>query len=316
VEGGFTMLALVADEKGGPEQLDYRDDIPLPYVGIGDVLVRVHAASFTPTELSWPSTWVDRLGRDRRPIIPGHEVCGAVEALGSGTTGFEIGDVVYGLTDWYRNGAAAEYVAVEVRNLAAKPASLDYVHSAAIPMPGLTAWQALFVQGELTSGQAVLILGAGGGVGSFAVQLAHQAGARVIGTGHSSAADLAKKLGADEFINIDTEELHDVVQDVDLVVDLVGGEAVVQSQSAVRSGGRIVSLVEEKPSDGGRADLRAKYFVVEPQPAQLAEIARRIDDGELRPVLGDVVPLSDGRKAFEVKRDPGHLGKSVLQVSD
>ena len=138
-----SMWALRLHERGGPEQLAY-EQAPCPSVGIGDALVRVHAASFTPTELSWPSTWVDHAGRDRRPSIPAHEVSGVVEALGYGTIGVAVGQAVYGLTDWYRDGAAAEYVAVEARNLAPKPASLSHVDAAAVPLAGLTAWQALF----------------------------------------------------------------------------------------------------------------------------------------------------------------------------
>jgi NADPH:quinone reductase-like Zn-dependent oxidoreductase len=171
------MHALRIHERGGPEGLAY-EEAPVPEPGTGDVLVRVHAASFTPTELTWPSTWVDRLGHDRRPVIPGHEVSGTVEALGWGATGFAVGDAVCGLSDWYRDGALAEYVAMEGRNLAPKPASLDHVQAAALPMPGLTAWQALFVHGGPSAGQRVLIHGAGGGVGTVAVQLAHAAGAK------------------------------------------------------------------------------------------------------------------------------------------
>src|SRR5438067_2017184 len=160
------MRALRIHGRGGPEGLSY-EEAPMPEPGTGDVLVRVRAASFTPTELTWTSTWVDRLGHDRRPVIPGHEVSGVVEALGFGTARFAVGDAVYGLTDWYRDGSLAEYVAVEGRNLAPKPASLDHVRAAALPMPGLTAWQALFVHGGLSGGQTVLIHGAGGGWGAW-----------------------------------------------------------------------------------------------------------------------------------------------------
>src|SRR6266540_7495626 len=176
------MRALRIHERGGPEGLSY-EEAPMPEPGTGDVLVRVRAASFTPTELTWTSTWVDRLGHDRRPVIPGHEVSGVVVGLGFGTTGFAVGDAVYGLTDWYRDGAAAEYVVVEARNLAPKPATLSHAQAAAVPMTGLTAWQALFVHGGVTSGQWVLVHGSGGGVGTFAVQLAHAAGGHVVGTG-------------------------------------------------------------------------------------------------------------------------------------
>ena len=308
------MKTLVAKAKGGAEQLEYRDDVPIPYLGIGDVLVRAHAASFTPDELDWPSTWVDRLGRDRHPVVPGHEVSGVVEALGAGTTGVGIGDAVYGLTDWYRSGTTAEYVAVEARNVALKPVSLDHNQASAIPMAGLTAWQALFVHGGLASGQTVLIHGAGGGVGSFAVQLAHAAGARVIGTGRAGAADLVAELGADEFVDVEQQRPEDIVRDANLVVDLVGSQALVASGEIVASGGVVVSLVEDKPTARARDDVRGIFFIVEPRSSELAELACRIDGGELRPVIGQVTPLAEGRQAFEAKRTGGVRGKSVLEI--
>src|SRR3954464_976885 len=200
------MRALRAHQRGGPEQL-VAEDAPVPSPGIGDALVRVHAASFTPNELGWPSTWVDRAGRDRRPVIPGHEVSGVVTALGYGTTSVAVGDAVYGLADWYRDGAAAEYVAVEARNLAPKPARLSHREAAAIPMAGLTAVQALFDHGRLAAGQTVLILGAGGGVGTFAVQLAHAAKARVVASARGWARELVLGLGADAFVDADRDDV-------------------------------------------------------------------------------------------------------------
>jgi NADPH:quinone reductase-like Zn-dependent oxidoreductase len=230
------MHALRLHQQAAPEGLCY-EEAPIPEPGTGDLLVRVHAASFTPTELAWPSTWVDRLGHDRRPVIPGHEVSGTVEGLGWGTTGFAVGDAVYGLTDWYRDGTLAEYVAVEARNLAPKPASLDHVQAAALPMPGLTAWQALFVHGGLSGGQRVLLHGAGGGVGTVAVQLARAAGAHVIATGRAWARELVTDLGAERFVDLDRERFEQVAEAVDLVVDLVGGETLRRSGATVREGG-------------------------------------------------------------------------------
>jgi NADPH:quinone reductase-like Zn-dependent oxidoreductase len=277
--------------------------------------VRVHAASFTPTELEWPSTWVDRAGRPRGAPIPGHEVSGVVAALGFGTTGVAVGEAVYGLTDWYRDGAAAEYVAVEARDLAPKPGSLDHVHAAAVPLAGLTAWQGLFDHGGLAAGQTVLIHGAGGGVGTFAVQLARSAGARVVATGRAWAADLVRELGADQFVDVDRQRFEDAVGRVDLVFDLVGGETLERSWAVVEPGGALVSVVAASASvETGRRDVRGVFFVVEPDRAALRELARRIDARELRPVVGDVLPLARGREAFEAKRRPGVPGKVVLQV--
>src|SRR6185295_12459926 len=187
----LAMRALRAHERGDADRL-VEEETGIPSPGIGDALVRVHAASFTPTELEWPSTWVDRAGHDRRPAIPGHEVSGVVTALGYGTTGVAVGDAVYGLTDWYRDGAAAEYVAVEARNLTRKPDRLDHRTAATVPMVALTCQQGLFDLGHLSPGQTVAVLGAGGGVGTFAVQLARAAGARVVAVARPWACDLLR----------------------------------------------------------------------------------------------------------------------------
>jgi NADPH:quinone reductase-like Zn-dependent oxidoreductase len=309
-----TMLALRARARGDPEQL-VSERMSLPSPGTGDVLLRVHAASFTPTELDWPSTWVDRAGRERRAPIPAHEVSGVVVALGYGTTGFAIGEPVYGLTDWYRDGAAAEYAAVEARNLAPKPGSLDHVHAAAVPLAGLTAWQGLFDHGGLSRGQTVLIHGAGGGVGTFAVQLARSAGAHVVATGRASAGELVRELGADQFVDVDRQRFEDAAGHVDLVLDLVGGETQERSWAVVKPGGVLISVVGGVSVPAGRQDARGVFFVVEPDRAALRELTRRIDAGELRSVVGDVLPLERGREAFEAKRRSGIPGKVVLQIA-
>ena len=312
-----SMWALRLHERGGPEQLAY-EQAPCPYVGIGDALIRVHAASFTPTELTWPSTWVDHAGHDRRPTIPAHEVSGVVEALGYGTVGVAIGQAVYGLTDWHRDGAAAQHVAVEARNLAPKPTTLSHVEAAAVPLAGLTAWQALFDHGGLVAGQSALIHGAGGGVGVFAVQLARAAGAAVIGTGRAWARELVSELGAATFIDIEREQFEDVVGQVDLVFDLVGGETLGRSWSVLKPDGVLVSVVED-PNESAQArhnGARGVFFVVEADRTELVELARRIDERQLRPIVGDVLPLATGRDAFQRKHGRGIPGKTVLQVDD
>jgi NADPH:quinone reductase-like Zn-dependent oxidoreductase len=309
------VRALRIHARGGPEGLVF-EDAEEPEPGIGDVLVRVEAASFTPTELDWPSTWVDHAGRDRTPVIPAHEVCGSVAALGDGTTGFEVGDRVYGLTDWYRDGAAAEYVAVEARNLAPKPAPLDAGEAAAMAMPALTAQQALFDHGRLVGGQTVLIHGAAGGVGAFAIQLADVAGARVLASARPSAREFVLELGADEFIDADGRPFEEAAGEVDLVFDLVGGEVLERSWSVVRPGGAIVSVVEDPLARGEPGgDRRGAYFVVEARGAQLGELAASIEAGELRPIVGEVRPLAQGGEAFAAKRGGGVRGKSVLLVA-
>jgi NADPH:quinone reductase-like Zn-dependent oxidoreductase len=291
------------------------EDAPVPEPGVGDALVRVHAASFTPTELAWPSSWVDRLGHDRRPIIPGHEFCGTVEALGYGTTG--VGDGVFGVTDWYRDGAFADYVAVEARNLAPMPPSLTDEEAAALPLAGLTAWQALFDHAGLIPAQTVLIQGAGGGVGALAVQLARAVGARVIAAGKQRAAKLTSELGADEFIDIERGHFEDVAGAVDVVFDLVGGELLDRSWSTLKEGGVLVSAVEDPAATANqRPECRSVFFVVEPSRAQLIELSGRIGAGELRPVVGEIRPLAGAEQAFFAKQRGGIPGKIVVRVMD
>ena len=310
------MHALRAHERGGPEQLVY-EVAPRPPIGLGDALVRVHAASFTPTEMAWPPTWEDRAGRDRRPVIPAHEVAGTVVELGFGTSGVEIGAAVYALTDWYRDGAAAEYIAVEVRDLAPMPKTLSFVEAATVPLSGLTAWQALFDHGALSAGQTVLIHGAGGGVGVFAVQLAHTAGARVVATGRAWSRQLVTDLGADEFIDLDEQPFDSVVGDVDLGLDLIGGDILQRTWAVIRPGGALVSVVADPVTTRPESHSgRSVYFVVTPDRAELVELAQRIEAGALRPIVGSVTQLADGRAAFEEKRGGGVPGKIALKVTD
>jgi len=311
------MRALRARDQGGAEALNFEETVD-PTPGIGDVLVQVHAASFTPDELGWPSTWVDRAGRDRRPVIPAHEVSGVVTALGYGTTGVAIGDAVFGLTDWYRDGAAAEYVAVEVRNLAPKPPSLSHREAAVIPMPGLTAMQGLFDHGRLAAGQTVLVLGAGGGVGTMAVQLAHAAGARVLASAHGWARELVLDLGADAFVDSDGDGDHVAAagKEAHLVFDLVGGPTFARAWSALREDGVAVSTVKAPATRADGRGPRGLFFVVEPNRTQLGELGRRIAARELRPVVSAVMPLAQGGAAFAAKRRGASPGKIVLQVAD
>lgn len=303
------MKAVRAHRRGDHTVLVH-EDAPMPGTGVGDVIVRVHAASFTPDELSWPVTWTDRAGRDRTPSIPGHEVSGVVAELGYGTTGLAVGDRVFGLTDRHRDGAAAEYLAAEARDLALLPDGVDHTVGAALAMTGLTAWQALFQHGGLAEGQTVLIHGAAGGVGSLAVQLARDAGARVLGTGRTGSAGLVTKLGADRFIDVTTERFEDIAGQADLVFDTVGGDTLARSAVALRPGGTLVSISAPPPPMDGR---RGVYFIVEPNRDQLTELAARVASGRIHPHVGAVFPLRETVAAFQAKRD-GVPGKVVLQV--
>src|SRR5881296_3374164 len=225
---------------------------PEPDAAINDVVVEVRASGFVPTELTWPSTWTDRLGRDRTPSISGHELAGVVTALGYGTTGLSVGQRVFGLTDWYRDGTLAEYAAVEARNLAPLPGDVDFTVGASLPISGLTAWQGLFEHGRLQAGQSVLVHGAAGAVGSMVTQLAHEFGAYTIGTGRAADRQMALDFGAQELVDLDTDALEDV-GGVDLVFDVIGGDIGKQSARLVRAGGTLVSIVgpsEARPVDG------------------------------------------------------------------
>jgi NADPH:quinone reductase-like Zn-dependent oxidoreductase len=285
-------------------------DLPYPHAAENDVIVRVHAAGFTPGELEWPATWTDRAGRDRTPSVPGHELSGVVAELGYGTTGLTVGQRVFGLTDWTRNGTLAEFTAVEARNLAPLAADIDHTVAAALPISGLTAWQGLFIHAGLTTGQTVVVHGAAGGVGSIAVQLAHEVGARVIGTGRADDREMVLGLGAQAFLDLDTDPLEGIGE-VDVVFDVIGGHVLERSAALVRSGGTLVSIAEPpqvQPKGG-----RAVFFVVEPDRGQLANLAQRVRDGRLKPNVGDIRPLTEAVDAFARRRRVP--GKTIIQIA-
>lgn len=299
---------VVKDEAAGTAGMTLVER-PAPEPSINDVVVQVHAAGFVHTELGWPSTWTDRLGRDRTPSIPGHEMAGVVTALGYGTTGLSVGQRVFGLTDWSRDGTLAEYVAVEARNLAPLPGDVDFAVAASLPISGLTAWQGLVVHGRIRAGQRVIAHGAAGAVGSMVTQLAREFGAHVIGTGRAADRDAALDFGANEFVDLDSEPLENVGE-VDLVFDLIGGDIGKRSARRVRAGGTLVSIVgpvEERPADGLAID-----FVVESDRAQLSEIIARIRDGRLRTNIGTVASLDDAVAAFNPTGR--HRGKTIIRV--
>lgn len=306
------MKAIRLHTRGGPEAFAY-EDAPQPRPGDGEVLVRVHAAGVIPTELSWVPTWTTRAGEPRPlPVIPGHEFSGEVATLGPGVADVAVGDPVYGLNDWYRDGASAEFCVARVVDLAAKPGSVDHIHAAATPISALTAWQGLIERAGLAAGERVLVHGAAGGVGTFAVQIARWRGARVIGTASAANLDFVLGLGADDVIDYRAERFEDVVRDVDVVFDTVGGETLARSWGVLKPGGRLVTVgaSAEQTTD---ERVRAAFFIVEPSRAQLAEVARLIDAGTLRPVVGGVFPLAEARQAYQHK---ALRGKVVLRVVD
>ncbi len=303
------MKAIVVTDKAAGTAGMKLVERPEPQPAINDVVVEVHASGFVVTELAWPSTWTDRLDRDRTPSIPGHELAGVVTALGYGTTGVSVGQRVFGLTDWNRDGTLAEYVAVEARNLAPLPGAVDFTVGASLPISGLTAWQGLFEHGRLRAGQSVLAHGAAGAVGSMVTQLACEAGAYVIGTGRAADRQPALDFGANEFVDLDNEALEDI-GGVDLVFDLIGGDIGKRSAALIRAGGTLVSIVgppEARPADGLTVD-----FVVEADRAQLGEIVQRVRDGRLRTNIGYVSSLDDAVAAFNPTER--RRGKTIIRV--
>ncbi len=282
---------------------------PKPPAAINDVIVQIHASGFVPTEMEWPSTWTDRRDRDRTPSIPGHELAGVVTALGYGTTGLSVGQRVFGLADWHRDGSLAEYVAIEARNLAPLPGDIDFTVAASLPISGLTAWQGLFQHGHLQAGQSVLAHGAAGAVGSMVTQLAREAGAYVIGTGRAADRQKALDFGANEFVDLDNDALKDV-GGVDLVFDVIGGDIGKRSARLIRAGGTLVSVVGPpvpRPDDGLAVD-----FVVETDRAQLSEIVQRVRDGRLRTNIGNVSTLDNAVAALNPTER--RKGKTIIRV--
>ncbi len=305
------MKAIRTHERTGIDGLAF-EDAPDPKPMFCEVLVKVAACGITHNELDWP-IWTCRAGHQRTSVIPGHEVSGVVAALGFGTAGLAVGDEVFGLTDQLRDGAAAEYVAVEARNLALKPQTVNHVHAAAVPRAGLTAWQGLFDHGKLAKGQTVVIHGAGGAVGSTAVQLARWAGAEVIGTGRSHSRALVTELGAGRFIALDTDRLEDMAGQADLVFDTIGGEVIAQSPALLRPGGTLVTIKADAQLPGDRAGIRTVVFIQESSRAQLTELARLVDEGQLRPQVGAVYPLAHAAEAFGAKAAGGVPGRIILR---
>ncbi|HEY7265516.1 MAG TPA: NADP-dependent oxidoreductase [Trebonia sp.] len=299
---------VVTDQAAGTAGMTLAER-PGPEPAINDVVVEVHASGFVSTELRWPSTWTDRAGRDRAPSIPGHELAGVVTALGYGTTGLSVGQRVFGLTDWHRDGTLAEYVAVEARNLAPLPGDVDFTAAASLPISGLTAWQGLFGHGRLQAGQAVLVHGAAGSVGSMVTQLAREFGGYVIGTGRAADRQAALGFGAQDFVDLDNDALDDV-GGVDLVFDVIGGDIQQRSAGLVRAGGTLVSVVgpaQARPAGGLAID-----FVVESDRAQLGQVVQRVRDGRLRTNIGNVAALDDAVAALNPTER--RKGKTIISV--
>ncbi len=310
------MKAIRIHGRGGPDQLVY-EDAPQPRPGPGEVLVRVYATGVIAPELTWSATYQTKAGSTRTLPIPGHDLSGVVEEVGPDVTTLTRGSEVYALTAFDRDGAEAEYTIALPSELAPRPHTLDHVQAAAVPLTALTAWQALFDHANLAAGQIVLIHGAAGGVGVFAVQLARWAGAHVIATASARNRDFLRELGANEIIDYSTTRFEEVVRDVDLVFDTVGGDTLERSWQVVKQGRVLVSVARPPSSEQAKAHgVRPVWFIVEPNGEQLIQIGALIDAGRIRPIIDTVLPLSQARQAYEQGARGHTRGKIVLRVVD
>lgn len=308
------MKAIRIHARAGPEALVY-EDIPVPAISSGDALIEVHATGITPTEFTWNSTFTTPDKEERLPIIPGFEVSGKVSKVASEMSDLAIGDEVFGLLNFWRDGGAAEYVAARTSDMALKPFSLDFVQSAAIPLSGLTAWQALFDHAKLSTGDRLVVHGAGGGVGTFALQFARCRGIHIIATCSKQKSDLVRELGAEQVIDYARVRFEDEISDVDAVLDTVGGDTLERSWKVIRKGGALVTIVGDAPEEEAAAyGVRGISMLVEPNRAQLIEISQLVDQGKVRPIIGGIFPLRDARKAYESGLSGHNQGKIVLKV--
>jgi NADPH:quinone reductase-like Zn-dependent oxidoreductase len=290
-------------------------EISEPRPATGELMVKVRAAAVTPTELKWFPTFKRRDGQPRPfPVVPGHEFSGVVTAMGTGVSDFKIGAPVFGLNDWFTNGALAEYCVVSAAGVAARPTSVDDTRMAVVPISALTAWQGLFDRCRLAAGERVLIHGAAGAVGVFAVQLARWRGAHVVATASTANVDFVRELGTDEVIDYKRQRFEEIARDIDVLFDGVGGETLERSWSVLKGGGRAVTIASEEE---GARDARAQkaFFIVEAKGAQLAEIARMIEAGTIRPFVEAVFPLEKTREAFKRAAAGGMRGKIAVMVS-
>jgi NADPH:quinone reductase-like Zn-dependent oxidoreductase len=288
---------------------------PQPVPGPAEVLVRVHAVGVTPTELVWYPTSHTKDGAQRIDAIPGHEFSGVIAALGHSVNGFAIGQQIYGMNDWFADGATADYCLTIPSSIAPKPTTLSHEETATLPLGALTAWQGLFDHGALQPKDRVLVHGGSGAVGLFAVQLAHRNGTHVIATTSTPNLAFVKSLGADEVIDYKTARFQDLVRDIDIVFDTVGGETRDLSWPVLKPNGRMITVAADGESS---SDPRIKnnYFIVEPNQQQLLEVANLIDAGKLKTFVNAAVPFDEAPLAYarKVENKRGY-GKVVVTIS-
>ena len=310
------MKAIRIHNYGGPEVLEYENATrPIPQAD--EVLIRVHAAGVNPIDWKVRQGYMKDLWPHKLPLILGWDVSGVVEAIGPGVSRFKKGDEVYSEPDASRDGAYADYIVVRESEVALKPKSLHHVRAAAVPLATLTAWQALFDAAQLEPGQRVLIHAGSGGVGHVAVQLAKWKGAHVLATASTKNQELLRGLGADEPIDYTKHKFEDVACDVDLVLDTIGGETQERSWSVLKKGGLLLSLVQPPSVEKAKAlGVRAAFVAGHPSGAQLAEIAKLIDAGELKLTIDRILPLSEVRRAHQLSQTGHARGKIVLRVKN
>jgi NADPH:quinone reductase-like Zn-dependent oxidoreductase len=283
--------------------------LPRPEPGEGEVLIRVRAAGVTPTELHWYPTTQRADGTPRKGAVPGHEFSGTVAGLGKGAAGFELGQEIYGLNDWFADGATAEFCLTQPQNIAPKPVTLSHPAAATVPIGALTAWQGLLERANIQPAERVLVHGAAGSVGIFAVQLAHLHGAHVIATASSGNLEFVAALGAHEVIDYRASRFEERTGKVDVVFDGVGGETLTKSWGMLKAGGGLVTIVEQASKDA--------FFIVEPNQKQLIEVARLVDAGMLKTYVSAVVPLAEASTAY-AGAIPNRLryGKVVIVIDE
>jgi NADPH:quinone reductase-like Zn-dependent oxidoreductase len=312
---GFTIRSMRAmrltDSIGSSALVE--ENIPQPRPGRGDLLIQVCAAGVTPTELLWYPTSHSKTGEKRSRAVPGHEFSGVIAAIGEDVTGFDAGQEVYGMNDWFFDGAMAEYCITQPSYVAPKPRSLTHGQAASVPIGALTAWQGLFDRAQLQPGERVLVQGGAGAVGVFAIQLARFRGAHVIATAAARNLAFVSQLGAEEAIDYRATRFEDSAGEIDIVFDTVGGETLERSWGVLKPGGRIITIAA-----GGResADDRVKqaFFIVEPNQEQLAEIGDLLDTGHLQPVVDAVVPFAQSSAAYAGQIEQRH-GRGKLVVA-
>jgi len=311
-----TMKAVRIHEYGGPEVLRL-ESVPRPSPRPDEVLVRVHAAGVNPVDVAVRQGYMRSALWHTLPLTLGFDVSGVVEQVGAHVTRFKPGDAVFAFSDLRRGGAFAEYLALPEREVVLRPRTLDAVQAAAVPLTGLTAWQALVEHAQLAPGQTVLIHGGSGGVGTMAIQLAKARGARVIATGSANNLEYLKSLGADEVIDYRATRFEDVVKDVDVVLDPIAGETQERSWQVLKKGGILVSLLDSSaPQKAEAHGVRGAWFLVRPEAEQLTQLAQLIEAGKIRVVVSEVLPLKEIRRAQELIGSRHTRGKLVLRVAE